>query len=101
MEKQRDFYQVSLKIILKNQQGQILILKAMNEGRFAGFYDLPGGRIDVDEFSLPFEEIIDREIMEEVGNVKYKLYSFPVAIARDGPPIFKDVPAKGNRILKD
>lgn len=99
METEKDFYQISLKVILKNKQGQVLILKDTENGKFIGRYDFPGGRIDVDEFTSPFEEIIKREMAEEVGNVQYKLYPFPVAIARDGPPIPDDVPEKGDRVL--
>ena len=67
MLKQRDFYHVSLKAILKNKAGEILILKARQQGTFSGFYDLPGGRIDEDEFSKSLLEILKREISEESG----------------------------------
>ena len=62
MEKEKDFYQISLKLLLKNDVNEILALKAVDSGRFAGFYDLPGGRIDVDEFRTDFGEILAREI---------------------------------------
>ncbi|OGY44437.1 MAG: hypothetical protein A2729_02120 [Candidatus Buchananbacteria bacterium RIFCSPHIGHO2_01_FULL_39_14] len=39
-------YQISLKALLKNNQGRYLILKSMpNSPHFVGYYDLPGGRI--------------------------------------------------------
>jgi len=99
MKKEKDFYQISLKVILKNKKGEILILKAAKSGRFAGLYDLAGGRIDTDEFLLPFSEIIKREFKEEIGNVRYKLNPYPVAIVRDGPRDLALVPEKGVRIL--
>lgn len=80
--KEKDFYQVSLKIIIKNNKGEILLLKADSKGSFAGFYDLPGGRIDIDEFATPFSDIVKREIIEEVGDIEFALSSKPVAIGR-------------------
>ncbi len=82
MSKIRDFYHVSLKAILKNKKGEVLILKADSEGTFAGFYDLPGGRIDEDEFSVPLPEILKREILEEIGNVTVQINEIPVAVGR-------------------
>ena len=78
----KDFYQVSLKIILKNEQGQILVLKGHPRGSFAGFYDLPGGRIEEDEFSIPLDLIIEREIKEEIGEVDVEIGLKPVAVGR-------------------
>ncbi len=76
-------FQVSLKIILKNEEGEILVLKTREESSLFGFYDLPGGRIKEDEIETPFEEILAREIAEELGeNVEYEIKIKPVAIAR-------------------
>jgi len=77
-----DFYQISLKLILTNSSEEVLILKALNNGTYAGFYDLPGGRIDKDEFGLPFEDILLREAGEEIGNVEFNLRLNPVAYSR-------------------
>ncbi len=80
---EKDFYFVSLKGIIKNKEGRILGLKGVEQGTFAGFYDLPGGRIDVGEFETPFMEILEREIREEVGpDVKFTLHETPVALGR-------------------
>jgi 8-oxo-dGTP pyrophosphatase MutT (NUDIX family) len=79
---EKDFYQISLKVILKNNKNEILILKDLDKGSFAGFYDLPGGRIDKTEFSTPFPEIIRREIIEECGNIKISLKETPVVTGR-------------------
>jgi 8-oxo-dGTP diphosphatase len=82
MKKEKDFYQISLKVIVKNDNSEILLLNADPKGSFAGFYDFPGGRIDNDEFNTPFFDIIKREILEEVGNIKFVLSSKPVAVGR-------------------
>lgn len=82
MSKQRDFYHVSLKAILKNKNGEVLVLKADSNGTFAGFYDLPGGRIDEDEFTTPLSEILKREIAEEIGEAEILINGIPVGIGR-------------------
>lgn len=78
-----DFYQVSLKLILKNKRGETLILKAAHKGSYVGFYDLPGGRIKIAEFQTPLEKLLIREVKEELGaDVKYKFTLKPVALGR-------------------
>lgn len=77
-----DKYQVSLKVLLKNGQGEILALGGHPTGTMAGFYDLPGGRIDTVEFTTPFSEIIAREIREECGEVVVEIRPRPIAIGR-------------------
>jgi len=78
----KDSYQVSLKLILKNEKGEILILRDRDDGTFGGFYDLPGGRIDTDEFSVDFRDIVLRELKEETGNTQAIINKEPVALAR-------------------
>ena len=82
MKKERDSYHVSLKLVLKNNKNEILGLKAVSWGSLANFYDLPGGRIDTDEFNTPFAEVIKREASEEIGNVDFHLHLKPIAIGR-------------------
>ncbi len=82
MKKTKDFYQISLKLFLKNKDGEVLILKAVEGGSFAGFYDLPGGRIDTDEFRTDLMEVIEREVREEIGNIKFIVKGKPVAVGR-------------------
>ncbi|MFC1663317.1 NUDIX domain-containing protein [Patescibacteria group bacterium] len=82
MNKERDFYQVSLKLILKNSNEEILLVKTLPENSGSNYYELPGGRINTDEFTVPLTEILQREISEEIGEVKYKLNPVPVAVAR-------------------
>lgn len=82
MAKENDFYQVSLKAILKNEKGEVLMLGGLDGGSFEGFYDLPGGRIDKNEFVVPLSEIMSREIKEEVGDIEFSLSEAPVAVGR-------------------
>lgn len=76
-------YQVSFKIILKDKKGRILILKMPPKSTMAGYYDFPGGRIKQNEYDIPLEKIIEREMKEELGSeIKYDLILRPVAVAR-------------------
>lgn len=83
----KDFYQVSLKLFLKNNKGKVLALKAVESGTFAGYYDLPGGRINTDEFRVDFTEILKREVREEIGGVDFYINSKPVAVGRHLIPV--------------
>jgi 8-oxo-dGTP pyrophosphatase MutT (NUDIX family) len=80
--KKRASYQVSLKLLLRNDSNEILVLKAVDSGSFAGFYDLPGGRIDIDEVSEKFETVLAREVAEEIGVVNFTVAPKPVAVGR-------------------
>ena len=82
MKRQIDKYQVSLKAFIKNEKGEILALKALETGTLNGYYDFPGGRIDVEEFNAPFTDILAREIAEECGGVEFELGEKPVALGR-------------------
>src|SRR3989339_686436 len=66
-------FNVSLKLILVNSKKQILGLKVPTTSYFAGFYDLPGGRINVNELHYDFVKTLKREIKEEIGNLKIKI----------------------------
>lgn len=84
MAKQKqDFYHVSLKLLLKNNEGHVLILKVPEQfSSMAGYYDVPGGRIDIDEFTTKFEDILRREVKEEIGDVDVYINLNPVAVSR-------------------
>ena len=69
---------VSLKLILKNAEGKVLALEAQGNGPMAGYYDLPGGRIDEDEVEVPFTKIFEREIQEELGDVRFSVVPRPI-----------------------
>lgn len=86
MPKEKDLYQVSLKAILRNGKGETLVLKAVDNGTYAGFYDFPGGRINRDEFNVEIMEILKREVIEEAGDIKFEIYPKPVAYGRHFVP---------------
>jgi 8-oxo-dGTP pyrophosphatase MutT (NUDIX family) len=67
---------------LKNSRGEVLALKAADGGSFEGYYDLPGGRIDTDEFATRLDSILAREVREELGEIKFIASSKPVALGR-------------------
>ena len=86
MKEKKDFYQVSLKVFLKNKKGEVLILKAARGGSCEGFYDLPGGRVNLSEFKTPLDRVIKREVKEEIGKVDFDLFLKPVALGRNENP---------------
>lgn len=80
---EKEFYQVSLKAILRDSEGRILVMKCVPESSKAGYYEFPGGRIDKDEFHTPLTEILTRELTEELGStVKFLIHQKPVAVGR-------------------
>lgn len=81
--KENASFEISLKIILKNNKGEVLLLKMPEGSSMSGYYDLLGGRIREKEKRVPFRKILTREVREEIGNkIKYKLNAVPVAIGR-------------------
>ncbi len=83
MHHEPDWYNVSLKVFLKNDKGKILALKSIPDSAMEGFYDFPGGRINTDEFETDYEDLIKRELREELGSdVKFKLSIKPVSFGR-------------------
>ncbi|MFA6410615.1 MAG: NUDIX domain-containing protein [Candidatus Buchananbacteria bacterium] len=80
---QPETFMVSLKVLLNDKNGQTLLLKSPVSSKcFRGKYDLPGGRINDNETHSDFHLLIDREIKEEVGNIKYELRADPVSLAQ-------------------
>jgi len=88
----KDNYQISLKVIMKNKKGEVLGVKPPPSSSLHGSYEFPGGRIDTNEFKNSFNKIVHRELSEELGKIKYKLYPKPVSLGRHLTP-------KGDRIL--
>jgi len=83
VEKDKDYFQVSLKLILKNQDNDTLLLKGTaSDGPFKDTYDLPGGRIDNHEVDKGLMDILKREIAEEIGQPEIKINSKPVAACK-------------------
>lgn len=63
-------YRISLKALIYNDAGQILVVKEINRT----YWDLPGGGMDYDE---DFESSLKRELYEEVGykgDLRYQLF---------------------------
>lgn len=81
-------FQVSLKALLKNDNNEYLILKDISKSKnWKNKFDLPGGRINLDEIKLPFHKLLDREIREEIGHkVKYQLRKDPVSLSKCNYP---------------
>ncbi len=76
-------FQVSLKLILKNEKGEVLTLRMPKNSSMAGYYDVPGGRINSVELKRSYDEILKRETAEEIGkSVKYRLTRKLVSIGR-------------------
>ncbi|MFA6495130.1 MAG: NUDIX hydrolase [Candidatus Paceibacterota bacterium] len=73
---QKDTYFVAVKVFLK-KDGKLLILK----DNF-GVWDLPGGRIKIDEFEVPLDQIIKRKMSEELGNDIQYTIGKPVVFMR-------------------
>ena len=86
-----DFYNIALKLFLIKKD-KLLIL----EGATPGFLDIPGGRIGQGEFKRPLVAILQREVKEEIGSVKYSLNSQPIIFWRWEAPSGKH---KGLRIF--
>ncbi len=75
-------FHVSLKVILKDNNDKILALKMPDGSSMEGYFDFPGGRIAENEADKSFLKIIERELIEEIGDkVKYRLSSKPVAFS--------------------
>ncbi len=91
----KDFYQVSLKLFLKNTKGETLILGALPMGSYTGYYDVPGGRILDTEFRIPLVDIVKRELKEECDVTDVTIKEKPVAVGRHL------VPAVQTRLNRD
>ncbi len=72
-------FNVGIKAIMQNSEGKILALEAHMNEPMAGYYDMPGGRIDEDEVGTAFSDILKREIKEELGDIEFILEPNPVA----------------------
>ncbi len=68
MNASKDLYFVAVKVFLEDEGGNFLITK----DKF-GDWDIPGGRLRVDDFTQPFDKILHRKVIEELGSIEYKL----------------------------
>ncbi|MDC0506079.1 NUDIX domain-containing protein [Candidatus Gracilibacteria bacterium] len=78
-----DKYMVTLKVFLTNRDGETLILENSDMYHSRGFYDVPGGRIDEDELYVDYQDILGRELLEELGeDLKAEISLKPVSMGR-------------------
>lgn len=73
---------MSLKAIIVRPDGKVLGLNGKIGGALEGYYDIPGGRIETDEFETPLVEILQREIREETGGLEVELEHRPISLGR-------------------
>ena len=81
-------YQVGLKIMLKKGDECLFLTDTIT-----GKIDLPGGRINDDEYEIPLASIIKREVSEELGNdLEYELgesvFQYRARVSGNGPYVF-------------
>ncbi len=82
MKRDYAIYQVSFKILLR-KGGKVLFLRSTEES----YIDLPGGRADNVENKVPLQEIIAREVREELGpKIKYELNKLAFQYRRYSKP---------------
>lgn len=65
-------YHVAMKAFIRNGDKLLICKDTFIENEYSEVWDLPGGRINKDEYEVCFDDILNREIIEEVGNIKYK-----------------------------
>ena len=63
MPKEIQRFDVGVKAFIVNSRDEILLLREMSSGQ----WELPGGRIDVGEERVPLEQVLRRELSEELG----------------------------------
>lgn len=77
-----DTYHVAMKAFVRKDDKVLILMEADDVGKA----DLPGGRIAIGEFDVPLDDILAREIEEELGaDVRYR-NNGPVAIFRHRRP---------------
>jgi 8-oxo-dGTP pyrophosphatase MutT (NUDIX family) len=73
----KDLYNIAVKVFLEDGKGNLLITK----DRF-GDFDLPGGRLLPDDFSVPLEQVVERKVREELGSSIHYTLGEPVVFMR-------------------
>ncbi len=68
-----DIFHLGAKVIIKNAEDKILILKCEKKDKSLTYWDLPGGRVQV---GGTLEETALREVEEETGITTLKYLSF-------------------------
>ena len=91
----KDLYFVAVKVFLEDGKGNLFIFK----DRF-GDWDLPGGRLLQDEFSVPLEEVVARKLKKELGvETKWQLGEPAVFMRHERDEIFADGKREKRRIF--
>lgn len=60
---------VGVKALIVNDEGKILIAQEPTNFIGGGTWELPGGKLSDGEEKVPLEEVLAREIKEELGNI--------------------------------
>jgi len=89
-----DFYNVAVKAFVRKGDRVLIMRTAVDK-----MGDLPGGRIGVGEFDISLEEVLRREIEEELGSeVRYRIIG-PAALFRHRRPEIMEKNLPERRIL--
>lgn len=75
MPKEIQRFDVGVKAFIVNGRDEILLLREMASGQ----WELPGGRIDVGEERVPLDQVLRRELAEELG-AEFQAEIGPVAL---------------------
>lgn len=65
-------YHIAVKAFIRNGDKLLICKDAFFDSELFAEWDMPGGRINKEERETGFNEVLDREIIEEVGDIKYK-----------------------------
>ena len=77
---QNDLYQISQKAFIVNNKNQLFVAKSVAAER----YDIPGGRVDVHEYTNTLVDSLKREVREELGDeARLAFGDHPVCVERD------------------
>ena len=75
-----DLFHVSQKVFMLDEKQQLLMIKTVN----SPYYDMPGGRVDFDEFETDLRESVLREVKEELGDdIQFDIEATPVVVDRE------------------
>ncbi|MBI2426917.1 MAG: NUDIX domain-containing protein [Candidatus Kerfeldbacteria bacterium] len=80
-------FQVGLKAVIANPEGKILLIKRASTNTIAGYWDIPGGRMD---FGEGLEAGLKREIKEEAG-LDLATIAAPLSVTTFHPKVNPDV----------
>ncbi|MSU60630.1 MAG: NUDIX hydrolase [Candidatus Staskawiczbacteria bacterium] len=91
----KDVYFVAVKVFLVDDAGRFLIVK----DRF-GDWDIPGGRLKENEFSISLSAVIERKVKEELGEmVRYEVGDPVVFMRHERDEILSDGKKEKRRIF--